>query len=159
MNGILDESRSHGIREECKDDETAVIMEQNKQAEWRKTLMTGVLTAGVAGGTALVLGPAAGVVATTVVPVVMKSGASTISTAYATTRWSISRTTNTRTTLRHCRMCSASNTPGSGAWSPVRNYAIAIGMTQAEQLALNHEIEQSYLAGKSAISSNEKVSA
>ncbi|MEU7421041.1 DUF6571 family protein [Streptomyces antibioticus] len=160
VNGILDESRSHGIREEFKDDETAVIMEENKQAEWRKTLMTGVLTAGVAGGTALVLGPAAGVVATTVIPVVMESGASTISTAYGNHTMEYLQDNEYKNDPRALRDVQELERVGErGAWSPVRNYAIAIGMTQAEQLALNPEIEQSYLAGKSAISSNEKVSA
>ncbi|MFD0393688.1 hypothetical protein ACFQ3Z_19815 [Streptomyces nogalater] len=42
VNGILDESREHQIREDFKDDKTARNLELEKQGEWRKTLMSGV---------------------------------------------------------------------------------------------------------------------
>jgi hypothetical protein len=45
-----------------------------------------------------------------------------------------------------------------GAWTPVYNYADAIGMTQVEKLELSPQIEGSYRDGKDAISDAEKVS-
>lgn len=159
VNGILDESRAHQIREDFKDDATAENLAMEKQGEWRKTLMTGAVTAAAAGGTALLLGPAAGVVATTVVPIVLESGASTASTAYG------------NHTLQYLEDNEYKNHPEAlqevqrledvgerGAWTPVYNYADAIGMTQAEKLVLNREIEGSYRDGKDAISDAEKVS-
>ncbi|MCL3993916.1 hypothetical protein [Streptomyces lavenduligriseus] len=159
VNGILDESRAHQIREDFKDDETARNLEMEKQGEWRKTLMSGGVAAVAAGGTALLLGPAAGVVAATAVPVLVESGGETVNTVYG------------NHTLQYLEDHEYKNDPEAlaavqglesvgerGAWTPASNYADAIGMTQAEKDRLNREIEGSYRDGKDAISDAEKVS-
>ncbi|MFH9861716.1 hypothetical protein [Streptomyces sp. NPDC017202] len=159
VNGILDESRAHQIREDFKDDETARSLEMGKQGEWRKTLMTGAVTAVAAGGTALVLGPAAGVVATTAVPVLLESGASTVSTAYGNHTMQYLQDNEYKNDPEALRKVQGLEAVGEhGAWLPVYNYADAIGMTQEEKLVLNREIEGSYRDGKDAISDAEKVS-
>ncbi|MFJ4624347.1 hypothetical protein [Streptomyces sp. NPDC088812] len=159
VNGILDESRSHQIREDFKDDATAENMELAKQGEWRKSLMTGVVTAAAAGGTALILGPAAGVVATTVVPIVLESGASTVSTAYGNHTMQYLQDNEYKNDPQALQEVQNLETVGErGVWVPVSNYADAIGMTQQEKDALVTEIEGSYRDGKDAISDAEKVS-
>lgn len=159
VNGILDESRAHQIREDFKDDETAQNLEMSKQGEWRKSLMTGAVTAVAAGGTAMLLGPAVGVVATTVVPIVLESGASTVSTAYGNHTMQYIQDNEYKNDPEALRAVQGLKRAGErGAWTPVYNYADAIGMTQAEKLELNPQIEGSYRDGKDAISDAEKVS-
>ncbi|OQD52483.1 hypothetical protein BM536_030305 [Streptomyces phaeoluteigriseus] len=158
-NGILDESRAHQIREDFKNDETAKNLEMGKQGEWRKTLMTGVVTAVAAGGTALVLGPAAGIVATTAVPVLLGTGASVVSTAYGNHTTQYLEDSAYKNDAEALRTVQGLEAVGEhGAWLPVYNYANQIGMTQVEILDLNRQIEGSYGDGKDAISNAEKVS-
>ncbi|MFE9676184.1 hypothetical protein ACFYO5_18935 [Streptomyces sp. NPDC006259] len=158
-NGILDESRAHQIREDFKNDEGAKNLEMGKQGEWRKTLMSGVVTAVAAGGTALVLGPAAGIVATTTVPVLLGTGASTVSTAYGNHTMQYMEDSAYKNDAEALRAVQGLEDVGEhGAWLPVYNYANQIGMTQAEILDLNRQIEGSYGDGKDAISDAEKVS-
>jgi hypothetical protein len=159
VNGILDESRSDGIRREFQNDEDARKLEQEKQGEWRKSLMSGSLTAVAAGGAALVLGPAAGVVAATAVPVLLESGASTLSTAYGNHTLEYLQDNEYKNDPEALKEIQGLEAVGErGAWVPVYNYADAIGMTQAEKLVLNREIEGSYSVGKNAVSDAEKVS-
>lgn len=158
VNGILDESRAHQIREDFKDDTTAKNLEMTKQGEWRKTLMTGVVTAVAAGGTALVLGPAAGIVATTAVPVLLGTGASAVSTVYGNHTMQYlqdNEYTNNAEALRQIQGLEAVGV--HGAWIPIYNYTDAIGMTQTEKLALNQAVRGSYGDGKDAISAIEKT--
>jgi hypothetical protein len=158
-NGILDESRAHQIREDFKNDETAKSLEMGKQGEWRKTLMTGVVTAVAAGGTALVLGPAAGIVATTAVPVLLGTGASVVSTAYGNHTAQYLEDSAYKNDAEALRTVQGLEAVGEhGAWLPVYNYANQIGMTQVEILDLNRQIEGSYGDGKDAISNAEQVS-
>jgi hypothetical protein len=157
-NGILDESRAHQIREEFKDDTTAKNLEMTKQGEWRKTLMTGVVTAVAAGGTALVLGPAAGIVATTAVPVLLGTGASVVSTAYGNHTMQYLQDNEYKNNAEALRKIQGLEEVGiHGAWMPIYNYADAIGMTQTEKNGLLPEIRGSYGDGKDAISDIEKA--
>ncbi|MFF3498941.1 hypothetical protein [Streptomyces sp. NPDC003247] len=159
VHGILDESRSHGIREEFKDDATAENLELGKQGEWRKSLMTGVVTAVAAGGTAMILGPAAGVVATTVVPIVLESGASTVSTAYGNHTMQYLQDNEYKNSPEALQDVQWVEEVGERAVThPVLQYAQTTGMSNKQATDLINEIEQSYLAGKTAISNNEKVS-
>jgi hypothetical protein len=159
VNGILDESRAHQIREDFKDDETARNLELEKAGEWRKTLMTGGVTAVAAGGTALILGPAAGVVAATAVPVLIESGGEAVNTAYGNHTIQYLEDHEFKNDPEALKAVQGLENVGErGAWTPVSNYADAIGMTQAEKDVLNREIENSYRDGKDAISDAEKVS-
>ncbi|MDQ0685982.1 hypothetical protein QFZ56_004945 [Streptomyces achromogenes] len=162
-NGILDESRAHQIREDFKDDETARNLAMEKQGEWRKTLASGGVAAGVAavtaGATAVFLGPAAGVVAATAVPVVVEVVGSTLDTGYGTHTLQYLEDNEYKNDPEALRSVQGLEAAGErGAWVPVNNYADTIGMTQAEKLELNREIEGSYRDGKDAISDAEKVS-
>lgn len=159
VNGILDESRAHQIREDFKDDETARNLEMTKNGEWRKTLMTGAVTAVAAGGTAMILGPAAGVVAATAVPVLVESGGAAVSTAYSNHTAEYLEANEYKNDPEALRKVQGLEAVGErGAWVPVSNYADAIGMSQTEKDQLNREIEGSYRDGKDAISDAEKVS-
>ncbi|MFI9170745.1 hypothetical protein [Streptomyces lincolnensis] len=159
VNGILDESRAHQIREEFKDDETARNLEMEKQGEWRKTLMSGGVAAVAAGGTALVLGPAAGVVAATAIPVLVESGGETVNTAYGNHTLQYLEDKQYKNDPEALRRVQGLEHVGErGAWVPISNYADAIGMTLTEKNVLNREIEGSYRDGKDAISDAEKVS-
>ncbi|KUM68873.1 hypothetical protein [Streptomyces curacoi] len=159
VHGILDESRSHGIREEFKDPEEAQQMLQEQNGEWRKSLVSGGVTVAATAGAAILLGPAAGVVAATAVPLVMESAGSAISTAYG------------NHTMEYLKDNEYTNDPQAlqavqdvekigerAATQPVLNFAQTTGMSNKEATDLINEIEQSYLAGKTAISNNEKVS-
>ncbi|MEU6101340.1 hypothetical protein [Streptomyces flaveolus] len=159
VHGILDESRSHGIREEFKDAEDAKNLEQEKNGEWRKSLMGGGVAIGAAVGAAVLVGPAAGIVVSTAVPLVLESGGSAASTAYG------------NHTLQYLQDNEYKNDPEALAavqdvekigeravTQPVLQYAQNTGMSTSEADDVVREIEQSYYTGKAAISNNEKVS-
>jgi hypothetical protein len=158
VHGILDESRSHGIREEFKDPEEAQQMLQEQNGEWRKSLVSGGVTVAATAGAAMLLGPAAGVVAATAVPLVMESAGSAVSTAYG------------NHTLEYLKDHEYTNDPQAlqavqdvekigerAATQPVLQFTQTTGMSNKEATDLINEIEQSYLAGKTTISNNEKV--
>lgn len=107
----------------------------------------------------MLLGPAAGVVAATAVPLVMESAGSAVSTAYG------------NHTLEYLKDHEYTNDPAALAavqdvekigeravTQPILNYAQTVGMSNKEVIDLINEVEQSYLAGKTVISNNEKVS-
>ncbi|GAA2576114.1 MULTISPECIES: hypothetical protein [Streptomyces] len=158
VHGILDESRSQGIREEFKSAEDAANLALSKDGEWRKTLMTVGVTAVATGGAAMVLGPAAGVVTATAVPLVMQSGGSAITTVYG------------NHTLQYMEDHAYNNDPealmavqtleqaGERATAqPFLRYAQTVGMSLPEQRDIVNEIETNYRNGKAIISDNEKV--
>jgi hypothetical protein len=158
VSGILDESRAHQIREDFKDDSTAQDLEMAKEGEWRKTLMSGALTAVAAGGTALVLGPAAGLVAATAVPVLLGSGASALSTAYGNHTMDYLQDNEHKNGAKALQEVQGLEAVGErGAWVPVSNYADAVGMTEREKDALTPQIEGSYRDGKDAVSDTLKA--
>ncbi|MEK8143487.1 hypothetical protein NKH18_19475 [Streptomyces sp. M10(2022)] len=73
VHGILDESRNYGLGQEFNDDETAKNLVKEQEAEWRKFGVSSAAAGVVGVGSAVLLGPAAGVVAVTAVPLVMEA--------------------------------------------------------------------------------------
>ncbi|CAM5688856.1 hypothetical protein [Streptomyces aurantiogriseus] len=159
VHGVLDESRSHGIREEFKDSEGAQQLARDQNGEWRKSLVTGGVTVVATAGAAMLVGPAAGFVAATAVPLVMESAGAAVSTAYGTH------------TMEYLKANEYKNDPAAllavqdlekvgerAVAQPVLNYAQATGMNDVESRNLINDIEKSYLTGKTVISNNEKVS-
>lgn len=158
VHGILDESRSHYIREEFKGTEEEKNLLKEQQGEWRK-FGVGAGVAGVVGvGSALVVGPAAGVVVATAVPLLMETGGEAVNTAYG------------NHTLQYLKDNEFKNDPDAlravqdhelfaeaAAVSPVRTYADAVGMDLEETNDLAKEIESSYRMGKLIVSDAEKV--
>lgn len=159
MHGILDESRSHFIREEFKGTEEEKNLLEEQKGEWRK-FGVGAGVAGVVGvGSALVVGPAAGVAVATAVPLLMETGGEAVNTAYG------------NHTLQYLKDNEFKNDPEAlrevgdheeiaekAALSPVLRYADAAGMDLAEKDALAIAFEGSYRDGKKIISDAEKVS-
>ncbi|MFE5599344.1 hypothetical protein ACFQ8O_09150 [Streptomyces coelicoflavus] len=158
VHGILDESRSQGIREEFKNAEDEANMALSKDGEWRKTLMTVGVTAVATGGAAMVLGPAAGVVAATAVPLAMQSGGSAITTVYGnhTLEYMQDHTyTNDPEALMAVQTLEQAGERATA--QPFLRYAQNMGMSIPEQRDVINEIETNYRSGKAIISDNEKV--
>jgi hypothetical protein len=159
VHGILDESRSHGIREEFKDSEEAQQLQQEQNGEWRKSLVSGGVTVAVTAGAAMLVGPAAGVVAATAVPLIMESGGAAVTTAYGNHTMQYLQDNEYKNDPEALQAVQSVEQIGERAVTqPVLNYARSTNMDRAESDVLISEIEQSYLAGKTAISNNEKVS-
>ncbi|MFI6035251.1 hypothetical protein ACIBBD_13990 [Streptomyces sp. NPDC051315] len=159
VHGILDESRSHGMREEFKGSEEAQQMLQEQNGEWRKSLVSGGVTVAATVGAAMLLGPAAGVVAATAVPLVMESAGAAVSTAYG--NHTLEYLKDHEYTNDSAALDAVQGMESIGeraATQPVLNYMQALGVSNTESLETVREIEQSYLTGKIAISNNEKVS-
>lgn len=158
MHGILDESRIEGIHQQFKGEEEAKILEMEKEAEWRKFGVSSGVGAVVGVGTAVVLGPAAGVVAATAVPLVMDTASSAISTGYA------------GETLDYLKQREYDNNDDAltgidkfkaegerGAVTPLLNYADEIGLSAEEKRQLALDIETYYGNGKTAASDAGRV--
>ncbi|MFC4607407.1 hypothetical protein ACFO9E_06205 [Streptomyces maoxianensis] len=159
VHGIIDEARSHQIREDFKDLEDQRNLEEEKKGEWRKFGVSSSVGAVVGVGTALVVGPAAGVAVAVAVPLLMETGGEAANTAYG------------NHTLQYLKDQEYKNDPEAlqnvqnheaiaerGAWVPVSNYADTLGMTTDEKTTLNTRIEQAYQSGKDMAEDLEKVS-
>lgn len=159
VHGILDESRAHQIREDFKGVEEDANLKMEQEGEWRKTLMSGGVSFAVAGGTALFLGPAAGVAAATIVPIVVESAGETANTAYGTHTLEYLKANEYNNDGQALREVQGLERVGMyGARLPASNYADAVGMTLAEKREFVREIGESHMYGRNIITGNEKVS-
>ncbi|MFE5669429.1 hypothetical protein ACFQ7W_36595 [Streptomyces niveus] len=158
VHGILDESRIDGIHQQFKGEEDAKILEMEKDAEWRKFGVSSGVGAVVGIGTAVVLGPAAGVVAATAVPLVMDTATAAIDTGYA------------GETMDYLKQREYDNNDDAltgidkfkavgeqGAVTPLLNYADEVGMSARDKQQLALDIETYYGNGKTAASDQGRV--
>lgn len=158
VHGILDESRIDGIHQQFKGEEDAKILEMEKDAEWRKFGVSSGVGAVVGVGTAVVLGPAAGVVAATAVPLVMDTATAAIDTGYA------------GETMDYLKQHEYDNNDDAltgidrfkavgeqGAVTPLLNYADEVGMSARDKQQLALDIETYYGNGKTAASDQGRV--
>ncbi|MFD3945787.1 hypothetical protein [Streptomyces sp. NPDC058579] len=159
VHGILDESRVIQISDDFKSDETKRNLELEKQAEWRKTAVSGGIATVVGVGSAVVLGPAAGLVAMTVVPIVMDSAASGVNTTYATDTLQYLQDNEYKNDDAAMDAVLATQLSGqSSAMVPLVNYVESTGMPMAERRELFRDAEDSYNRGVLAVSGKTKVS-
>ncbi|MFF8278231.1 hypothetical protein ACF05T_19320 [Streptomyces lateritius] len=148
VHGILDESRTIQIAQDFKDVEDQRNLELEKQAEWRKTGVSSGVAAVVGVGSAVVLGPAAGLVAVTVVPLVMESVGASVSTAYATDTLQYLKENEFNNDDQATDAILQTQLSGqNSAMTPLLNYADTVGMTVAEKRELVREAEDSYRNG------------
>ncbi|GAA2982211.1 hypothetical protein [Streptomyces fulvorobeus] len=148
VHGILDESRNIGIAQEFKEDEDRRNLEMEKKAEWRKYGVSSAVAGVVGVGSAVVLGPAAGLVAVTAVPLIMETVGGAVDTQYATD------------TLQHLKDAEYSNDDEAldsidqndrqgqaSAVAPILHYADSVGMTLEEKRELLADTETHYNNG------------
>ncbi|MFF3936370.1 hypothetical protein [Streptomyces phaeofaciens] len=158
VHGILDATRELEIRTEFKDDEDQRNLELEKQGEWRKFGVSSSVAAVVGVGSVVVLGPAAGVVAATAVPLLMETAGESANTAYG------------NHTLQYLKDNEYNNDPEAlaatqtvreigerGAWVPVQNYGQTVGMSQDDMRELQPLIAGSYYDGRALVGDLEKV--
>ncbi|MFC8704326.1 hypothetical protein ACFUIV_19335 [Streptomyces anulatus] len=158
MHGILDESRIEGIHQQFKGEEEAKILEMEKDAEWRKFGVSSGVGAVVGVGTAVVLGPAAGVVAATAVPLVMDTASSAISTGYAGETMDYLKQREYDNNDEALTGVDKFKAEGErGAVTPLLNYADEIGLSADEKRQLGLDIETYYGNGKDAVSDAGRV--
>ncbi|GHF97345.1 DUF6571 family protein [Streptomyces zaomyceticus] len=157
VHGVLDESRVTQIAEDFKDDEDKKNLALEQQAEWRKSAVSGGVTAVVGVGSAIVLGPAAGVVAATVVPIIMESVGSTVSTSYASGTLEYLKDNEYKNDDEARTSIGSTRETGRGsAMNPLMNYADATGMTEAERRAFLDDARGAYLDGEQLVSGTEQ---
>ncbi|MFC9700120.1 hypothetical protein ACFTWD_05420 [Streptomyces sp. NPDC056943] len=157
VHGVLDESRVTQIAEDFKDDEDKKNLALEQQAEWRKSAVSGGVAAVVGVGSAVVLGPAAGVVAATVVPIIMESVGSTVSTSYASGTLEYLKENEFKNDDEARVSIGSTREAGRGsAMSPLMNYAEATGMTEAERRAFLDDARGAYLDGEQLVSGTEQ---
>ncbi|GAA2798596.1 hypothetical protein [Streptomyces showdoensis] len=158
MHGILDESRINQIAQDFKDDEDQRNLELEQQAEWRKTGVSSGVAAVVGVGSAVVLGPAAGLVAVTAVPLVMEAVGSSIDTAYATDTLQYLKDNEYDNDDEALNDIEGTRQAGKrSAVVPLLNYAESVGMSMEERRDMFREAEYSYNAGVTAAGGRPKV--
>lgn len=158
MHGIIDEARSHQIREDFKDPEEQRNLEEEKKGEWRKFGVSADVATVVGVGTALVVGPAAGVVVATAVPLLMETGGGAVNTAYGSHTLQYLKDNEYKNDHEAIQgVQTHEHIAERGAWIPVSNYADVIGMPTEKKDELITRIEQSYRSGKDMVEELEKV--
>ncbi|MFE7582665.1 hypothetical protein ACFU5Y_14065 [Streptomyces gardneri] len=149
VHGILDESRVAQIAIDFKDQEEAKNLELEKQAEWRKSAVSGSVAVVVGVGSAVVLGPAAGLVAATAVPLVMETVGSTVSTGYAADTLQYLKDNEYKNDDEaDGAVLDVSKAGEAAAAVPILNLAETHHMTQQERRDLMAAVEHSYDAGR-----------
>ena len=152
LHGILDESRIDAISLEFKDQEEAKNLEMEKQAEWRKSAVSGGVAAVVGVGSAVVLGPAAGLMAATAVPIIMETVGSTISTDYASDTLQYLKDNEYKNDDdADSAVVDARQEGRRAVVVPALNVAEMQGLTQTERQELIREIEYSYNTGAKSV--------
>ncbi|MDX2623601.1 hypothetical protein PV356_29480 [Streptomyces sp. WI03-5b] len=158
VHGILDESRAIGIGEEFKDDEDAKNLEMEKSAEWRKYGVSSAVAGVVGVGSAVVLGPAAGVVAATAVPLVMETVGGAVSTQYGNDTLQYLKDAEYDNNDKALASIDSDASQGKvSAASAMFHYADSVGMTQEEKRDLLSDIETNYNNGVTAARQPMKV--
>ncbi|MFF8970587.1 hypothetical protein [Streptomyces sp. NPDC014995] len=158
VHGILDASREIEIRSEFKDIEDQRNLDLEKQGEWRKFAVSGSVAAVVGVGSAVVLGPAAGLVAATAVPLAMETAGEAATTAYGTHTLQYLKDNEWNNDAAALQATQTVREIGErGAWVPVQNYGDATGMTQDEMRDLQPQISGSYYDGRTLAGDLEKV--
>ncbi|MCX2184869.1 hypothetical protein KV205_30720 [Streptomyces sp. SKN60] len=158
VHGLLDESRIIQIADDFKTDEDARNLELEKQAEWRKSAVSGGVAAVVGVGSAVVLGPAAGLVATTVVPIIMESAGATLNTNYATDTLQYLKDNEYKNDDQALDAIYRTQLSGqSSAMVPLLNYAESVDMSVGEKRKLFSGMEDAYNRGVIAVGGSMKV--
>ncbi|MEU9057593.1 hypothetical protein AB0D13_01545 [Streptomyces sp. NPDC048430] len=158
VHGILDESRGIGIGEEFKGDEDAKNLEMEKSGEWRKYAVSGAVAGVVGVGSAVVLGPAAGVVAATAVPLVMETVGGAVSTQYGTDTLQYLKDAEYNNNDRALASIDSDASQGKvSAAAAMFHYADSVGMTEKEKRELLTDIEANYTHGVTAARQPMKV--
>ncbi|MEU3057835.1 hypothetical protein [Streptomyces griseus] len=158
MHGILDEARIDGIHQQFKGQEEVQILEMEKEAEWRKFGVSSGVGAVVGVGTAVVLGPAAGVVAATAVPLVMDTATAAIDTGYAGETMEYLKEREYDNNDEALAGIGKFRVEGErGAITPLLNYAEVIGMSADEKMKLALDVETYYGNGKDSAGDAGKV--
>ncbi|MFD5202305.1 hypothetical protein ACFWM7_19595 [Streptomyces sp. NPDC058375] len=158
VHGIIDESRSFGIRDEFANDEDAKNLAMEKSAEWRKAGVSGAVTAVVGVGSAVVLGPAAGVVAAVAVPLVMEAAGSAVNTQYGTDTLEYLKESEYNNDDQALTSIETESTQGErSAAAAMFHYADSAGMSKEERRDLFQDIEQDYNSGVTAVDRSMKV--
>ncbi|MFE0736791.1 hypothetical protein [Streptomyces sp. NPDC058855] len=156
VHGVIDEARITQIGEDFKDDEDKKNLALEQQAEWRKSAVSGGVAAVVGVGSAVVLGPAAGVVAATVVPIIMESAGSTVSTSYAADTLQYLKDNEYKNDDEARDAIGKAQEAGRGsAMAPLMSFAESVGMTEAEKRAFFEQARGAYLDGEQLVSGGE----
>ncbi|MEU8761241.1 hypothetical protein [Streptomyces sp. NPDC048659] len=159
VHGIFDEARINEITQDYKDDEDKRNLEMEQQAEWRKTGVSSGVAVVVGVGSAVVLGPAAGLVAVTAVPLVMEAAGSSISTAYAADTLGYLKDNEYDNDDEALEAIEKARQAGrNSAAVPLLGYAEAVGMSVEERRTMLREAENSYNAGVIAAKGKREVS-
>ncbi len=158
VHGILDESRSVGIRDEFANNEDAKNLAMEKSAEWRKAGVSGAVTAVVGVGSAVVLGPAAGVVAAVAVPLVMDAAGSAVNTQYGTETLEYLKESEYNNDDQALASIESESTQGErSATAAMFHYADSVGMSKEDRRDLFRDVEQNYNSGVTAVGRSVKV--
>ncbi|MGW8489789.1 hypothetical protein [Streptomyces sp. NPDC055886] len=148
VHGILDESRSFGIRDDFANNEDAKNLAMEKSAEWRKAGVSGAVTAVVGVGSAVVLGPAAGVVAAVAVPLVMEAAGSAVNTQYGTDTLEYLKESEYNNDDQALTSIETESTQGErSAAAAMFHYADLAGLSKEERRDLFQDIELNYNSG------------
>ncbi|MFD4227197.1 hypothetical protein [Streptomyces sp. NPDC058545] len=148
VHGILDESRNIGIGQEFKDDEDLRNLEMEKKAEWRKYGVSSAVAGVVGVGSAVVLGPAAGVVATTAVPLIMEAVGGAVDTQYGNDTLQYLKDAEYNNDDEALDSIDQNDLQGqASAVAPILHYADSVGMTLEEKRQLLADTETYYNNG------------
>jgi hypothetical protein len=158
VRGILDESRSFQIREDLKDLTEKENLEMEQDAAWKSFGVSTAVQVVVGTGSALVAGPAVGVVAAEAVPMLFEAGGEAVNTAYGNHVLEYLKENEAdhgADALKETQRVEKDGT--RDLWNSVFHYTRATNMTRDETYAFKSRVETGYANGTSSVEPAEKV--
>ncbi|MFD7617866.1 hypothetical protein [Streptomyces sp. NPDC059802] len=148
VHGILDELRNIGISQEFKDDEDLKNLAMEKKVERRKYGVSSTVSSVVGVGSAVVLGPAAGVVATTAVPLIMETVGGAVDTKYGNDTLQYLKDAEYSNDDEALDSIDGNDSQGqASAVAPILHCADSVGMSLEEKRQLLVDTETQYNNG------------
>ncbi|MFE1950388.1 hypothetical protein ACFW9D_07970 [Streptomyces sp. NPDC059524] len=152
VNGILDASREHQIHVDYKDAEEKEDLANEKHAEWKKTAMSGAIAVAAGGGTAMILGPAAGFAAATAVPLVVESGGAIIDTVYGNQTMDYLKENESNNDGQAIQdMQNVRDIGERATWIPVENYGRSEDFSVQDARDAKSAVEDKYDQGRNFV--------
>ncbi|GHA36634.1 hypothetical protein GCM10010329_69740 [Streptomyces spiroverticillatus] len=158
VHGILDQSRISQVELDFKDSEEQANLNEEKKGEWRKYTVESAAAAVAGVGSALILGPAAGVAVAVAVPLAMDTAAGAVGTAYGNHTLQYLKDNEVKNDAEALKsMQEIERACETEVLRPVSRYGDALGMTREEKAVLYQNLEKSHALGRSKVQSARQV--
>ncbi|GHH49387.1 hypothetical protein [Streptomyces candidus] len=159
MHGIIDGARSTQIRADARELGDNENLKLEQQGAWRQFGVSTCVEVAVGAGSTLVAGPAAGVIASQAVPMLLEAGGAAVNTAYGNSMLEYLKANEADHSATAVEQSQHIETVGTkAAWRPIERYMDTSGMPTDQRLILRDRVNNAYDRGMGKTDAAEKAS-